>query len=38
MANPKENTTNRKDAHADVVVKEFREELLGVDRVTRVTA
>ena len=38
MANPKENTTHRKDTQGDVVEKEFREELLSVDRVTRVTA
>lgn len=38
MTNPKENTAKRKDHQVDVVNKEFREELLSVDRVTRVTA
>lgn len=38
MANPKENTTNKKDTQIDVVQNEFKEELLSVDRVTRVTA
>lgn len=41
MANPKENTTKRnekKDVNGNVVVNEFKEELLSVDRVTRVTA
>jgi hypothetical protein len=36
MTNPKESTT--KDVKSDVVAKEFKEELLSIDRVTRVTA
>nr|MDD3720070.1 30S ribosomal protein S5 [Candidatus Gracilibacteria bacterium] len=36
MTNPKENTT--KDTQVEVVNNEFKEELLSIDRVTRVTA
>ena len=38
MTNPKENTANKNDNKVDVVVNEFKEELLSIDRVTRVTA
>lgn len=38
MANPKENTTNKKETQVDAVQNEFKEELLSIDRVTRVTA
>ena len=38
MANSRENTANKKDNQVDGVVNEFKEELLSVDRVTRVTA
>lgn len=36
MTNPKDN--NQKDTQVDVVNNEFKEELLSIDRVTRVTA
>jgi hypothetical protein len=38
MANPKQNTSNRKENQVDGISNEFKEELLSVDRVTRVTA
>lgn len=38
MTNPKENTANKNEPKVDVVVNEFKEELLSIDRVTRVTA
>lgn len=38
MANSKENTPNRKENQVDGANNEFKEELLSVDRVTRVTA
>lgn len=38
MTNPKENTANKNETKVDVVVNEFKEELLSIDRVTRVTA
>lgn len=38
MANSKENTPNKKENQVDGANNEFKEELLSVDRVTRVTA
>ncbi len=38
MANSKENTTNKNGNQVDGVNNEFKEELLSIDRVTRVTA
>lgn len=38
MVNPKDRRKEKNNSQIDVVNKEFKEELLSVDRVTRVTA